>query len=113
MVFYGYHGVVPEERTLGQRFIVDLDITADLRAAGTSDDLAHTLNYAEAFRLVEGLVTGPPFQLIEALAERIAAVVLEAFPPAQAVAVHVRKPSPPIPGAVFSSAEVWIERARG
>ncbi len=40
MTFYGYHGVIPEERTLGQRFIVDVDLLLDLKSAGRSDDLA-------------------------------------------------------------------------
>jgi dihydroneopterin aldolase len=112
MVFYGYHGVLPEEQTLGQRFIVDLEIQTDLREAGASDDLAQTLNYAEVFRVVESIVTGPPFRLIEAVAERVAEAVLIDFAQAATVLVSVRKLSPPIPGAMIGSSEVQIERSR-
>src|SRR6476620_10545605 len=50
--FYAYHGVNPEERVLGQRFLVDVTIAADLRAAGASDDLTQTVSYSAAFKLV-------------------------------------------------------------
>ena len=112
MVFYGYHGVLPEEQKLGQRFIVDVEIQADLRPAGQSDDLHQTLNYADVFRVVESILTGPSCLLIEALAERVAQAVLRDFRQAEAVLVSVRKPSPPIAGAVMGSSEVQIERSR-
>lgn len=112
MVFYGYHGVLPEERALGQRFIVNVEIQTDLRAAGQSDELARALNYAEVFRAVEKILTGPSRQLLETLAEGVAQAVLEDFRLAEAVAVSIRKPSPPIAGAVLASAEVHIERSR-
>ena len=37
MQFYGFHGVNPEERTLGQTYVVDLEVELDLRPAGRSD----------------------------------------------------------------------------
>ena len=112
MVFYGFHGVLPEERALGQHFVVDLEVQADLRAAGQSDDLTQTLNYAEIFRVVESVLTGPSCQLIETLADRVAEGVLNGFPQAEVVLVSVRKPSPPIAGAMIGSSEVRIERSR-
>ena len=112
MSFYGFHGVLAEERTLGQRFLVDVEIRADLRPAGQSDDLDHTLNYVQVFQAVEKVLTGPPVKLIETLAERIAASILEQFDLAEGVVVRVRKPSPPMAGATLASSEVWIERDR-
>lgn len=112
MDFYGYHGVLPEEQTLGQHFIVDVEIRTDLRAAGQSDDLAKALNYAEVFRVVESILTGPSCQLIETVAERVAGAVLEGFGQAEVVTVSVRKPRPPIAGAMMGSSEVQIERSR-
>jgi dihydroneopterin aldolase len=112
MVFYGYHGVLPEERTLGQRFVVDVEVETDLRRAGETDDLDATVNYSEMFAAAREIVTGPPCQLIEAVAERIAARVLREQPLVHAVVVRVRKPEVPIPGSVLGSSEVRIERRR-
>ena len=72
MVFYGYHGVNPEERELGQRFVVDLELEKDLSAAGLSDDLTQTVNYASAYKLAREVVEGQPCNLIETVAERLA-----------------------------------------
>ena len=101
--FYGYHGVREEERHLGQRFSVDVDLALDLRPAGNTDALSATVDYAAACRLVEEIGTGEPVRLLEVLAERIARALLERFP-ATGVRVLVRKLAPPIPGRVGSVA---------
>lgn len=108
MQFYGYHGVLPEEKELGQPFIVDLELCCDLREAGLSDDLSKTVDYSRVFTMVEGIVTREPFQLIESLAERIAAVILKEFPVAR-VLVRVRKPHAPLRG-IFTDLAVEITR---
>ena len=113
MVFYGYHGVLPEERALGQRFVVDLEVEADLRQAGASDRLEDTINYSGLYAAAREVVVGPPCNLIEAVAERIATRVLAEEPAIRAVHVRVRKPGVPIPGSVLASSEVYIERRRG
>jgi dihydroneopterin aldolase len=110
MEFYGYHGVLPEERTLGQRFIVDLELELDLQPAGKSDDLELTINYARVYELVESVVKGTPRRLIESLAEDIAGAVLEQFPVA-ASTVRVKKPGAPVPGQ-FAWMAVEIRRTR-
>ena len=112
MVFYGYHGALAEERALGQRFVVDIEVEADLRRAGASDALEDTINYSELYTVAEDVVMGPPFNLIEAVAEQIATRILRDQPLIQAVAVRVRKPGVPIPGSVLASSEVSIERRR-
>lgn len=111
MVFYGYHGVSPEERTMGQRFVVDLEVEADLRPAGISDDLTDAINYAEAYQAVKEIVEGTPKNLLEAVAEDVAQRVLSGFD-VTTVRVRLTKPSPPIPGAVMSGASVEIIRRR-
>lgn len=112
MVFYGYHGVLPEEQTLGQRFVVDVEMRLDLRPAGEADDLGSTVNYSEVYSAVAKVVTGPPFHLIEAVADRIANGILADHPSVASVLVRVRKPHVPLAGAVLASAEVCIERDR-
>jgi dihydroneopterin aldolase len=95
--FFGYHGVYPEERRLGQRFRVDVELSADLTGAETWSDLSRTVDYTRVLAAVVELGTGEPVPLLETLAARIAAVLLDRFPIRQ-VTVRVTKPAPPIPG---------------
>ena len=112
MVFYGYHGVLPEERTLGQRFVVDVELRTELKQAGLTDDLRQTVNYSAVYAGVREVLTGGPCNLIETVAERVAARILADHPRVQSVLVRIRKPEVPIPGSVLGSAEVCIERQR-
>lgn len=109
MTFWGYHGVNPEERTQGQRFVVDLELAMDLAPAGTSDDLGQTASYAAAYRVAKEVVEGEPLNLIEAVAERLAAALLERFP-LESVRVRVRKPWAPVKGSVLDTVAVEVVR---
>lgn len=109
--FYAYHGVNPEERAQGQRFLVDVALATDLRAAGRGDDLNQTIDYSAVYERVRAIVEGPPRQLIEAVAEEIAAALLAAFP-ATAVTVTVRKPEVALQGAFLGAAGVRVRRTR-
>lgn len=111
MEFYGYHGVFPEENKLGQRFVVDLEVEADLREAGESDNLEHSINYGQLYFDVKEIVEGEPCQLIEALAEKVAQKLLYAYDRIESVRVAVIKPDPPIPGH-YQSVSVEIFRRR-
>ena len=113
MAFYGRHGVLPAERALGGRFVVDVEAALDLRAAGARDDLAATVDYAALYEEVRAIVEGPPLNLIEGVAERVAERLLRAFPPLTAVTVRVHKPSAPLPGAAFTTIAAEVSRARG
>ncbi|MFJ8264262.1 dihydroneopterin aldolase [Rummeliibacillus sp. NPDC094406] len=109
--FYGYHGVLREETKLGQRFRVTLAIATDLQHAGETDELDNTVSYAEVYDLCKEVVEGKPYKLIEAVAEKIAAVVCETYPNAvKGIRVEVIKPDPPIPGHYR---EVSVEITRG
>ncbi|MFX3624180.1 MAG: dihydroneopterin aldolase [Ectobacillus sp.] len=111
MEFYGYHGVFPEENKLGQRFKVDLTVELDLRKAGASDELAHSVNYAELYNVCKRIVEGKPYKLIEAVAEKIAADILIQYPLIQRCTIKVIKPDPPIPGH-YREVAVEIMRER-
>ena len=54
MQFYGFHGVNPEERTLGQTYVVDLEVELDLQPAGRSDNLEDTISYTQLYRVAQG-----------------------------------------------------------
>ena len=111
MEFYGYHGVFPEETRLGQRFVVDLMVLIDLKKAGKSDQLEHSVNYGELYQVCKEIVEGKPFKLVEAVAERIAEIVLKQFSLISEVTIKVIKPDPPIPGH-YRSVAVEITRGR-
>lgn len=99
LTFFGYHGVRPEEQRLGQKFRVDVELTLDLTRAAASDRVADTVNYEEVCRVVLEVGKGRRCNLVESLADRIAAALLKAFP-AQEVLVRVRKTSPPFDGTL-------------
>lgn len=107
---YGYHGQTENERELGQRFEIDVEITADLSAAVASDDMKKTVNYEEVYRVVESEVVNERYHLLEALADKIARDLLRRFSAERAL-VRIRKPSVPIAGAVdHVEVEVTHER---
>jgi FolB domain-containing protein len=110
LVASGYCGALPEEQTRAQPLEVDLDIRADLRRAGASDDLGETIDYGAVCATVERVVTGERFTLLERLAERLAEVVL-ADDRVDAVTVAVRKLRPPVPQPL-ATAGVRITRER-
>lgn len=109
MLFYGYHGVYPEENKLGQRFYVDVAFSLDLVKAGESDRLEHTIDYAEAYAHVQEIMEGTPCQLIEKLASDISDRLLRSFPKVREVTVKITKPDPPIRG-YYEAVSVEITR---
>jgi 7,8-dihydroneopterin aldolase/epimerase/oxygenase len=111
LLLHAYHGVLPEEQRLGQRFELDIVIEADLAQAGASDDIADTINYGVVAQIVTTTFTQTRFKLLEAAAHAVAMAVLDAKPLAQAVRITIRKPSAPI-AAIFSHAAITIERRR-
>jgi dihydroneopterin aldolase / 2-amino-4-hydroxy-6-hydroxymethyldihydropteridine diphosphokinase len=106
----GRHGVLDFEKVDGQEFVVDVALEVDLRRPGHSDVLAHTVNYAEVAADVVSLITGPPLDLIEALADKIALASLQR-PLVQAVEVTVHKPQAPV-GVTVGDVRVVVERHR-
>lgn len=112
MRFFGYHGLLPEEKKLGQRFNVDLELHSDLRKAGKTDYMDDSIHYGHAFDQVKSIVEGPPKNLIEAVAEEIATTLLSTFELLEACTVKLVKPDAPIPGHFESVAvEIYRERA--
>ena len=108
--FYGYHGALPEETRLGQRFRVTVSLATDLSAAGKTDELDKTVNYAEVYSVCQSVVEGKPVKLIETVAETIAEEIAKNFADKVfGVRVVLVKPDPPIPGH-YSSVSVEITR---
>lgn len=111
MHFYGYHGLFPEERKLGQRFDVDVELFLDLSKAGSSDNMYDSVHYGEAYDTVKDIVEGEAKNLIEAVAETIASKLLLQFDKLKACRIRVIKPNPPIAGHYESVAvEIYREK---
>lgn len=106
----GYHGVLEHERRDGQVFVADVVLHLDTREAAASDALGRTVDYGEVAGRVRDVLTGPAADLIETVAERIAAVVLEQTA-VQAVDVALHKPEAPV-GVPVSDVVVEIHRSR-
>lgn len=102
-------GVTAAERRMRRPVTLDLEVERDLRAAGRSDRIGHTIHYKRIFEVVEDVASNQEHKLVEALAARIAQAVLAKFD-AEAVTVSVRKPKP-IAG-VLDYAGVRITRRR-
>lgn len=104
-------GALPEERVRAQPFELDIEISADLAPSGQSDNLSDTIDYGAVCAAVAAAVEGGQFNLLEAMAQRVAEVCLGADPRAQRVTVEVRKLRPPVPQHLSTSG-VRITRHR-
>jgi len=95
-------GINPWERLTKQRITIDIEITADLSAAGKSDAIEDTINYRTIAKAVTSEIEESSYGLVEAMAARIVEICLE-DERAQSVIVTVRKP-----GAVRKAAAVGV-----
>jgi 7,8-dihydroneopterin aldolase/epimerase/oxygenase len=105
-----HHGVFDFERAEGQEFVIDVSVAVDLSAAASGDDLDRTVNYGELAESVAAAVSRDPVDLIETVAERVAAVAL-GYPAVEEVEVTVHKPEAPI-SVPFTDVAVTIVRGR-
>lgn len=109
---HAHHGVFEEEKKLGQRFVFDVDYWLEAKSYARADDYGGAVSYNDVYETLIEVVKGPRFDLIEALAERIAQTILKRFAAINMVRIEVHKPSAPIAG-VFSDVGVEITRRRG
>ncbi len=103
-------GVLPEERERAQPLELDIDIYADLSAAGNSDDLQDTVDYGSVAQTIEEICLGAKVQLLERLAQLVADRLLE-LDGVSTVEVTVKKIRPPVPSDLnFSAVRVTRHR---
>ncbi len=107
---HGRHGVLLEERRVGQPFLIDAVLTVDVTAAVTGDDLAGTVDYGVLAEQLSADVASDSVQLIETLAYRLAGACLR-DPHVLSAEVTVHKPSAPIP-LPFVDVSVTVRRER-
>ena len=101
---FAYHGNNPAERKLGQTFTADLDVTIDSRKAAASDRIEDTISYPRLEETARAILEGRPANLLETVAERIAAAVLK-HPAVIQVTVRVTK-RPPLANLNAFSVEI-------
>ncbi len=100
-------GIYEWEKRIHQRLELDLEMGADIAHAALSDDIEDTLNYKAVAQRVNGFIQDHPFQLVETLAERVAALVREEFG-VPWLRLRVSKP-----GAVKGARDVGVIIERG
>ncbi|XP_010459540.1 PREDICTED: dihydroneopterin aldolase 2 [Camelina sativa] len=110
--FYGFHGAIPEEKTLGQMFMLDIDVWMCLKKAGLSDNLDDSISYVDIYNLAKEVVQGSSRNLLEAVAELITSKTLESFPQVKAVRLKLWKPNVPLIQSAIDCLGVEIFRNR-
>jgi dihydroneopterin aldolase len=111
LAIHAYHGVMEHEGTVGQTFLLDLELGIDLAEASRSDRIASTVSYNEVVDCVSRAFCADRFRLVEAAAGAVAEAVLAHFPRITRVRVTVHKPHAPVP-ATFTDVGVSILRER-
>ena len=92
---FGYHGVLPQENRVGAMYTINLKLTTDFMEASLTDDLSHTINYAEIFQLVKQEMQHSS-KLLECVVYRIGQRILSDYPTITQVEVSLYKENPPM-----------------
>lgn len=111
LLIHAHHGVMAHEGKVGQRFVIDLELTTDLATASRSDKLADTVDYGAIVDTTTEVFTRRNYRLIEAAGGAVADAILAKFSNVNAVRITVRKPHAPI-AAIFGDAGVTLTRRR-
>ncbi len=106
--FFAYHGFSDEEQKTGNRYSIDIAVTADVTGAAQRDRLSLTINYAELYRLAAEEMLHKA-RLLEHIAERIINRIYTLYPTVELVEVSVSKYNPPI-GGVCTRAKVTLKK---
>lgn len=104
--FHAFHGVLPQERTVGNDYVVDVRAGYDVSSACVSDDVADTLNYARMFDIVKTEMAEPS-KLLERVAWRIGEKLMAEFPAIMSLTIRLTKQNPPM-GACGDGATVEL-----
>lgn len=108
---FAHHGVFPEENILGQKFLVDCELSLSLREAGINDDLNKTVDYGQICADISNIMTGENYRLIEAAAEKIVSELLLKYDLISKICLEIKKPWAPVHMPV-NSVSVEITRSR-
>ena len=111
LVFYGYHGTAPEERKLGQRFVVNFTFETIQKHDQEILILSDTVDYTKVYEIIRHIIEEHTFHLLENCANMILDNIFETFEKIITANVKIKKPSVPIKGSL-DSVELEMERSR-
>ena len=108
--FYAYHGVMPQERIVGNEYVVNIRLKVNVSKAMMSDDVADTVNYAEVFECIKAEMEIPS-NLIEHVGSRIIGSLFKQFPTIEQIELKLSKRNPPMGADIDAAAfECIIDR---
>lgn len=108
---YAHHGDFPEEKVMGQFFVLDFILYLDGFEYKNGEEIENTVNYVELINYVKKEFTGKNFDLIETVANYLCDGILENFPKIFKVELVLKKPSPPV-DVFFSYVAVEVVKSR-
>ena len=111
LVVHARHGVMKHETEVGQRFVIDLELYADLSESSRSDRLPDTTSYSNVVETATDAFKNTNYKLLERAAGAVADAILSAFPRVRAIKVTVHKPHAPI-AEIFEDVGVVLTRNR-
>jgi 7,8-dihydroneopterin aldolase/epimerase/oxygenase len=111
LALHARHGAKEAERSLGQRFFLDIVASAEVGEALVSDRLEDTVHYGDVIKAATRIFTAKSFNLIEAVAAAVADELLGLFPRIATISVTVHKPAAPV-AAILDGISVTVERRR-
>ena len=111
VVIHARHGVMEHETEVGQRFVIDLELSVDLSESSHTDRLADTVSYSNVVATASAAFKNTNYKLLERAAGAVADAILSSFPRINAVEVTVHKPHAPI-AAIFDDVGVVLMRTR-
>jgi len=112
LLIHARHGVMDHEAEVGQRFVIDLEMSIDLESSSYADKLADTVSYSDVVKTASEAFKGQNYYLLERAAGAVADAILKDFTRVEEIKVTVHKPHAPIP-AIFDDVGVIITRRRG
>lgn len=107
MTFHTYNGVFAEEKKLGQKLEIDVEMTYPIEEKVKTDNLNETVSYADVYSVIEDFVLKNNFNLIESVANNLLKILFTKFPALNAITIRIRKYSVPIDG-IFKNIEIEV-----
>jgi len=102
MEFYAFHGHYQEEQIVGNRFLVDLEMEADLTDAADSDNLDDAVNYQQAYQIIKNEMRRTKSNLLENIGKRILDALWAEMEGIEKASIRIRKLNPPMGGPIKS-----------
>ena len=93
---FAYHGVLKEENSLGQKFIICAELSTDISEAAKDDDITKSINYASVCKTIEKYLKENTFKLIETTADKLATYLLRKYERLDYIRLEIKKPWAPI-----------------